>query len=143
MNNSMTTSNQLIRLCKKFGIPLNEICSKDQLHNFIPSGGGYIVNMQDSDEGHGTHWVAIWIPPWKNECIYFDSFGIAPPIAVMEFCARWSNNLTCSTKEIQNINGGHCGQYCVHFLYYMSHSPQKKNVDETFRQFLSNYQDTN
>ena len=125
MDSSRTTNHQLAHLAKRYGIPLNDICSKDHLNLNEPSPGGYIVNMQDSNDGNGTHWVALWLEriSGKHMACYFDSFGIDPPLDVINFCCRFgAKKIISSTKEIQNINGGHCGQYCIDFLRHMTYS---------------------
>ena len=121
MNSSRTTDAQLERLAHKFHVPLNAICNKDLLRNYQPCKGGYIMNMQDSTAGSGTHWCSIYLEK-PGKCAYFDSFGIIYPLAVEEFAKRFGcTKILVSHKEIQNINGGHCGQYCVSFLAFMSH----------------------
>lgn len=148
MNSSRTTNYQLLNLCKHFGIPIRDICNKDLLNQNQPCEGGYIINMQDSTDGHGTHWVALWLEkvifPGKtseNITIYFDSFGIDPPLAVIEFCERYGGakaRIVSSTKVIQNINGGHCGQYCIDFLKNMMNK-HIRNPIERFNKFIDYY----
>lgn len=134
LNSSRTTTGELYRLCEHYGIPINEICSKDQLYDvLVPLQGGYIINLQDSDDGNGTHWVALWLEKNKNrkKCFYFDSFGVDPPLAVMDFCSRYgAKEIITNTKEIQNINAGGCGQYCVDFLRHMTYRGKSKTPCE-------------
>ena len=40
--------------------------------------GGYIINMQSSRKGTGTHWVSLFII--RNNAYYFDLFGGPPSI---------------------------------------------------------------
>ena len=137
MNSSRTTSAQLFQLAEKYGIPLNDICTKDHLKFRHPLPGGYIVNMQDSTEGNGTHWVAIWLSRNKKDpCCYFDSFGIDPPLDIIDFCAQYNKKILLSTEEIQNINGGHCGQYCIDFLRHMM---LPGSIEKKYRYFTNNY----
>lgn len=110
-------------MANKYDIPLNAVVNKDLLEHIFPEYGGYIINLQDSDAGGGTHWVAIALMANKDDgnkhCVYWDSFGIDPPTAVMRFCKRWANKMIISEDHIQNINSGYCGQYCILFLEYM------------------------
>ena len=75
--------------------------------------------MQNYNDGNGNHWVAF-----KNnekECFYYDSFGIYPPLEVLE---KVKNNLLYSTKEIQNEYSTCCGWFCIACIVYnyLSHS---------------------
>ena len=45
--------------------------------------GCYIINMQSSTQGNGTHWVALYVQ--KSNAFYFDSFGALPPNDIMTF----------------------------------------------------------
>lgn len=130
-----TTDMQLIEYARELSIPLAAVVSKDKLVYLTPQPyTGYIVNMQDSTAGFGTHWVAIWFT--RGLACYFDSFGIDPPLAVQDFTRH--HQLIVSRDEIQNINGGHCGQYCLVFLKFMSdndHLPVRKR----FQAFLARW----
>jgi len=97
-----TTIGDLTALAHKSRIPLVGVYNKDQL-NGIPKNGLYIINMEDSDDGFGTHWVGLWIS--SNKCmrpIYFDSFGFQPPPAIVKFVKSISSRLLVNTKEIQD-----------------------------------------
>lgn len=139
MNESLTTNHQLEKLAKKFNIPLNAVVSKDQLNYMIPQKGGYIVNMEDSTEGDGSHWVSIWFNKIDEPALYFDSFGIDPPIAIMDFMNQWNSKCIFSTKEIQNINSGFCGQYCLLFLHQMSKN--KGKLKNKYNNFINRFND--
>lgn len=141
MNSSLTTNEQLIRLAKKFGIPLNAVVSKDHLYDMFPQKGGYIINMEDSDAGNGSHWVSIWFDGPGSQPLYFDSFGIDPPIAVIDFMKKWNDKCIFSTKEIQNINSGFCGQYCLYFLHQMHKN--KGKLDKKYEHFIDMFDDKN
>jgi len=136
MEKSMTTDKDLWKLAKRFIIPVNSICFKDKLNDSPPSSGGYIINLADSTT-HGTHWTALWLD--EKQCAYFDSFGIAPPLAVEDFCRRYgSHKVLMSDKQYQSMQSGHCGQYCIDFLAFMSrnkHVPMKKRYQIFVSQF--------
>jgi hypothetical protein len=122
MQSPSTSDIQLSRYCQRFGIPLKGILFKDQLERLRPQAGAYIINMSDADDIHGgTHWIGLWLDPLV--AYYFDSFGISPPLAVIEFAHRFgSREMLRSKQEIQNIHSGGCGQYTLLWLYYMTHS---------------------
>ena len=61
----------LEKIAKFYKLPLVSISMKDELP-MKPTEGCFIVNMQSSSAGSGTHWVAFFF--FKNICYYFDSF---------------------------------------------------------------------
>ena len=74
------TNLELEEIAKSLSLPLISVCPKDQL----PSRrivGSYYINLQNHNEGNGTHWVYARIFPC-GKAIYFDSFGIAMPVEV-------------------------------------------------------------
>lgn len=112
----MLTNKEVSEICEKINIPLVGVFSKNKLPKFVQSGG-YIINLQDSDKGYGSHWVGLSVDKGKAE--YFDSFGFPAPNDVNEFLR---NNgfipYTSSEKQIQNVDSGTCGYYCIAFLHY-------------------------
>lgn len=107
----MTTNIELEKYAKKdFKIPLKGIYRKDELPK--SKKGLFIVNLQDSNVGNGTHWVCFD----KNEkfSFYFDSFGIKPPVEIIDFC---QSPILYSEKKIQHDSSANCGFYCLYFLY--------------------------
>jgi hypothetical protein len=119
LSKPMSTNTDLEYWADKYKIRLNAVVSKDMLKNLTPRSGGYIVNLDDSTGG-GTHWVCLWLEKKGKPSAYFDSFGIAPPIAIMNFARRHKSRLIYSEKKIQHLNGGYCGQYCLLFLRWMN-----------------------
>jgi hypothetical protein len=82
----------IINLIKDYKIDycFGGIYSKDLLPKDLKRSKFYIVNMQDHDEGNGTHWVVFY---YNNPLtsIYFDSFGFVAPIQV-------ENRITLTTR---------------------------------------------
>ncbi len=66
-----------------------------------------IINL-DSINGCGTHWTCYHKN--ENQCYYFDSFGLDPPI---ELCMYLNSEIDLSTFQIQEFNTHHCGYYCL------------------------------
>ena len=54
-----------------------KIIMKDELKNMKPINTNYIINLESSMIGNGTHWMGLKIEG-KN-CVYFDSYGTLPP----------------------------------------------------------------
>ena len=58
------------------------VYSKDQLPT-LQRNKFYIINLQDSDAGKGSHWtVFFYNKPLTS--IYYDSFGFIAPLLVQE-----------------------------------------------------------
>lgn len=145
-----TSNYQLISAAQKLGIPLRRVAFKDQLTRHPPEEGAYIINMQDSSDGQGTHWVGLFLTSGKYKAhaltaakkqplaYYFDSYGQAPPEAVLryakEYRAEW---LWYSNEQIQGLNTNYCGSYVMNWLYAMS---RKKGTPEArYEAFLEKF----
>ena len=104
--------------CELFGINLNEILSKNQYKDIKPKLGGYIINLQDSNVGNGTHWTALYIT--KDVAIYYDSFGLPIPTIIVQFIRKFNKNakILYSIDEIQVLESIFCGWYVLYFLYF-------------------------
>jgi hypothetical protein len=51
----------LANLYIKFNLNLNDVLNKDLLNTIEPKIGNYIINLQNSYDGNGTHWTAFII----------------------------------------------------------------------------------
>lgn len=126
MRRGITTKNQLLAAAEALGVPLTACCFKDELASVTPDvtvPTRYIVNLADSDDlSHGTHWVAVLLVPRINRAWYFDSYGCAPPKAILAFINRFASETNIMNKQVQGISSNYCGQYCLDFLCSMSRS---------------------
>ena len=130
----MISNFELERLAKFYRLPLISIAMKNELP-FTVKDGCYIVNMQSSSAGSGTHWVAMYL--FKDVCYYFDSFGSPPPIEVMNFVKKRKNShLLYNNWIIQSLNSGNCGYYSLAFLLYM-YQNQLRDLKEIFNDFVN------
>ena len=69
-----------------------------------------IVNF-DKSGGLGTHWVA-WYKNGKTK-IYFDSYGVRPPIEVVEYLG---SPIHYNTDHLQPVGKVFCGHLCLYVL---------------------------
>ena len=69
-----------------------------------------IVNF-DKSGGPGTHWVA-WYKNGKTK-IYFDSYGVRPPIEVVEYLG---SPIYYNTDQLQPAGQVFCGHLCLYVL---------------------------
>ena len=114
----------------KLKLPLVGVFNKDQLPRI--QVGSYYINMQDADDGPGTHWVLLKIIDKKN-VFYFDSFGAPPPQEVLDFVKV---SIPYSNRIIQDIDSDKCGYYVLACDDYMSHI-KRKDMREQFDDFLN------
>lgn len=133
----MLSNIDLEELAKHYNLPIVEITMKDELGNKLKNGN-YIVNLQSSSDGNGTHWTALKVS--NKQSVYFDSFGVWPSEEIKEFVKRRKNTkLAFSTKEIQDFKSENCGYFCLAFLLFLQHS--KKNMYDATNDFTSNFSD--
>jgi hypothetical protein len=88
-------------------------CCKDQLVDKNPTGF-YIVNMENSTDGPGSHWVLVWVHIIP---IYADPYGIYPPPEIVNFMTRAENGdrRVWSKIDYQTLTSEECGNYCCDF----------------------------
>lgn len=91
---------------------------KDQLVHLNPQDKFWIVNMQNSTDGDGTHWVLCFCIPIKHRGtdtnVYLDPIGAPPPDAIADFMNRCNEPFVSQNKELQNLTSDKCGQVaCV------------------------------
>ncbi len=140
LNDGETTNYQLIEMAQRVGIPLRKVAFKDQLRRHHPESGAYIINMEDSSAGEGSHWVGLYLTRHANRAVafYFDSYGTPAPEAVLAFAKEFGAPiLIYSNEQIQGIKSNYCGQYVMNWLYYMAR--MKGPPDERYKKFLKQY----
>ena len=97
------------------------VYSKDQLPRPIKNGW-YIINLQDQDEGNGTHWTCF---KYGKTISYYDPFGFPPPVEVMQLA---KGNINWSSKQVQDEKSTACGYYCI--ARVISKLPFQKFIDK-------------
>lgn len=133
---SLTTNLELEHLCSKFGINLISCCCKDDLPRQFHYGS-FIINLANKGDT-GTHWVSFYTEKnnGKPRAVYFDSFGCGAPLTVQKYlnpCIPY----TCNDADLQNINGGYCGWYCLMFLEFMQNNKRNiPDINKRFKAFL-------
>jgi hypothetical protein len=131
----MLSNFDLIDYAKKEGLDLLGVYSKDMLPD-KKKVGSYIINMQDHNDGNGTHWVAFII--FENaKCCYFDSYGIPAPQDILDFLKIFKPIAT-SKRQIQYIDSDKCGYFCLSFIKFFNDvNPIKQDVYELFDDYLN------
>lgn len=136
----LTTNLELMQIASELGFPV-EVVSKNHLTDKPTRNGNYIINLQDSDEGGGSHWVGLIIYP--KIAFYYDSFGFLPPLEVIYFVNPNSAEFTrrelyIADKQIQNQFGAYCGQYVSDFLRFMN---EGKGTLKRFNEYLDMWEE--
>ena len=134
----MLSNFDIEKICKFYRLPLVSICMKNEMPTAVKDGC-YVINMQSSTQGNGTHWVALYVH--KSNAFYFDSFGAPPPDEVMPFVKKRKGcHLYYNRWIIQDLKSDACGWYCIAFLIYM-HQNRNKDLKEVFNEFSNNFLD--
>lgn len=131
-NNGLST-NQINNYLKDY--PHYAGCfSKDQIPNIKPHHWA-VVNMQSSNEGdkQGTHWICVYVD--NSSIIYYDSFGIVPPLEIIDLGK--DKKIYYNEKQIQDENSTCCGFFCIACIL-----SNRENTLLDFKRFLNNF-DTN
>ena len=84
------------------------------------------VNFDKSD-GPGTHWVA-WYKNGKTK-IYFDSYGVQPPLEVIKYLGGSTHY---NTDQVQPAGKVFCGHLCLYVLKELSEGRQFQNILNNF-----------
>ena len=116
----MLSNFDIENIANYYNIPI-VVLMKDELKKIKNNDCNYIINLESSNDGNGTHWLALKIE--NRDCVYFDSYGMLPPEEIITFCKRISkSHLTYNTKEIQDINAQTCGFFAMAFLIFLNYN---------------------
>ena len=85
-----------------------------------------IVNF-DKSGGPGTHWVA-WYKNGKTK-IYFDSYGVQPPLEIVDYLGK---PICYNTDQVQPIGQVFCGHLCLYVLKELSEGHEFQNILNKF-----------
>ncbi len=134
MSKGLTTDSDLRKMAVKLHVPLVFVGFKDLLERVKPRVGAYIINLQDSDDGNGTHWTCFFLTKDK-QAFYFDSYGAPPPEVALKYMSRWTKKIYANNEIVQDPDGAFCGQYCLNFLTYMTRNPTKAGAKHFLQKF--------
>ena len=130
----MLTNFELDHIAKIYDIPLVGVFQKDLLP-YPPKSGNYIVNLQSSKDGNGSHYCLLIL---EETTFYIDSFGAPPPIEIERFILAFKPLHYGYNKEIiQDLENESCGYYCLCFLLYRKHTTG--NIFQVALQYINEY----
>jgi hypothetical protein len=128
MINTLSNSD-IDEILKNYKIDYNGIFQKDCLPKKLLNGF-YIINLQSSSDGNGTHWLSLYKVN-DGYSIYFDSMGFLPPKDIENKLYKYEYN----DKQIQGLNSSSCGFFCIAFILFLSKF--KNNINKAFETFIS------
>ncbi|KAJ4452708.1 hypothetical protein PAPYR_13057 [Paratrimastix pyriformis] len=73
------------------------VFSRNTLPKTIKFDESGVINMDD-DKGGGTHWVCYYNKPDEDYVVYYDSYGIDPPLEILRYLK------TCTVVQLITIN---------------------------------------
>jgi len=125
----MLNNVQVEDLAKRMGVRLEAVCFKSELKDMkLKHNVGYIINLEnefdeDGERNEGSHYTCFQYNKYpKKDCrdqyVYFDSYGVAPPQEVLEFCGV--KEMPYNTRDCQSLMADCCGFFCLAFLYYIN-----------------------
>ena len=113
----MLSNFDIEEIANHYQIPI-VVVMKDELKYMKPINTNYVINLESSKDGNGTHWMGLKIE--NKECIYFDSYGMLPPEEIITFCKRIpKSHLVYNTKEIQDFKAKTCGFFAIAFIIFL------------------------
>jgi len=98
------------------------VYSKDKIPRDLKTDYWYVINMENENDGGGSHWVCF---RYGNNIEYYDAFGFAPPNSVMRIAKK---DIFYSDKQIQDEKSTACGWYCIARI--TSHLPYMKFINQ-------------
>jgi hypothetical protein len=131
----MLTNFDLEELSIHYHVPLIDICMKDQLPK-IPRNGNYIINLQSSTEGNGTHFTALKIQ--DDKAFFYDPFGAPPSIEIRDFIklSKKIKHFAFNNWIIQDLHSSNCGYFCFSFLLYVNPKDLWGSANEYMNRFV-------
>ena len=120
----MLSNFQIERICRENKIRLNGVFSKDELKEIDPRDGNFVINLQSSSQGNGTHWLTLIIQ--KHQAFFQDPYGAPPPIEIIKFVRRRKQvkQFGYNSWVIQDLKSCSCGWFAIALLHFV-----KNNID--------------
>lgn len=127
----------IANIAKLNGINVS-ISVRTDLSNMDPYDGFYVINMDGEDKkGHvtGTHWVCCVCK--GNSALYFDSFGVPPPLEVMEFLSKRYSRWFENSWVCQLPSSSSCGLFVIQCMMHVKTKMASVGMGAAFEHFLA------
>jgi len=153
----MLSNFDIERIAKKLELPIVGVFSKDKLPKERKIGS-YYINLQDHDDGDGTHWIfaKIYSDDEREEetittdkkgnrvyrvgALYFDPYGLDMPKEVADFLSPFKP-IPYNNRQIQGLTQTECGWFCLSCDYSLEHKQHGDTYLEDYEKFLSMWSD--
>ena len=133
--NNVLSDGEITQILKKQKIKINGIYMKNELPSKLKKGY-YIINLQSSTEGFGTHWCSFYYD--KKQSFYFDSYGFIAPLEVHNKIIPYYYN----DKDIQDLYSTACGFYSLAFVIFMDrYANKEQDKKEVYASFVNLFTD--
>ena len=110
---------EIEEVANHYHIPLIDCCMKDELPRTIKDGS-YVVNLESSSQGEGTHWTTLIVQP--NIAVFFDSFGAPPSTEIVDFVKKRKGiHMAFNNEIIQDLSSENCGYFCLYLCWFVKH----------------------
>ena len=120
------TNYQIEDVAKHYHIPLVDCCMKDELPHLLKDGY-YIINLQSTTQGDGTHWTALIVQP--NIAVFFDSFGAPPSTEIVDFVKKRKRiHMAFNNEIIQDLDSENCGYFCLFLCWFVEKNKHTKSL---------------
>jgi hypothetical protein len=105
--------------------------SKDEIRTKLKEGF-YVINLQNRNDGDGTHWCILYIT--NHYQLWFDSYGFICPENIDKLC----NKLVFSEKMVQSLDSSSCGYYVILFILNMNqYNINDRNLINKYNDFIN------
>lgn len=119
------TINKLLKDYKRF----KGCYMKDQLPTFEPNCY-YIINLQSSTDGDGTHWCSLYV--LNSYAVWFDPMGHGAPKEIEE-----KFDIVYDDIDLQDYDATTCGYFCMGFIVYTYHSKNILNALKNYNRLFT------
>jgi hypothetical protein len=128
----MLSNFDLEKLGDVYDIKINGVYAKDKIPENA-NEGWYIINMQNLNDGNGTHWITF-LKEKNKKSVYIDSYGIIPPLEIIN---SLNDNYIYNDTQIQALhNDDNCGLYCISAICFWKIQSKKDN-ENILKQYKS------
>ena len=133
----MLSNIDLFQLAEYYQLPIIDITMKNELKG-KPKDGAYIINLQSSTAGNGTHWTMAMVN--KKEACYFDSFGVLPSEEVEDFIKKRKGiHLYYNHFDIQDLKSDLCGWFCLACIIFINKNMKNEDIYNAFNRFINGF----
>ena len=130
---------EIENVAKHYKLNLIDCCMKDELPSHIQDGF-YIINLESSNQGQGTHWTTLIVQP--HLALFVDSFGAPPSIEIENFVKKRKGiKFAFSNEIIQDLDSSNCGFFCLYLIYFISKHQREKELIQLVESFINLFKD--